>query len=116
VDYIQLLSGKGDNREQEISSISKVMKGMALELNCAVLALSQLTDDGKLRESRTVGHDADSVWKLENDGPWQSRTQPIKLHVDKCRDGETGQVRLIFQKQFTRFESVARITDEDVPE
>jgi replicative DNA helicase len=115
IDYIQLLIGTGDNREQQISSISKGLKAIAIELKCCVLALSQLTDDGKLRESRAIGHDADSVWKLENNGEWQPQTQPIKLVVEKCRDGETGKVELIFQKQFTRFENVAKITDEDVP-
>ena len=115
IDYIQLLIGTGDNREQQISSISKGLKAIAIELKCCVLALSQLTDDGKLRESRAIGHDADSVWKLENNGEWQPHTQPIKLVVEKCRDGETGKVELIFQKQFTRFENVAKITDEDVP-
>lgn len=115
VDYIQLLSGTGDNREQQISSISKAMKAMALELDCAVFALSQLTDDGKLRESRAIGHDADSVWKLENDGEWKPDIQPIKLRVDKCRDGETGEVGLIFNKQFTRFDSVAKVSEGDVP-
>lgn len=116
VDYIQLLSGVGDNREQQVSSISKVMKAMALELDCAVLALSQLTDDGKLRESRAIGQDADSIWKLENDGDWKSHIQPIKLNVEKCRDGETGRVNLTFMKEFTRFENVSKISEEDVPQ
>lgn len=115
VDYLQLLSGVGDNREQQIASISKVMKAMALELDCAVFALSQLTDDGKLRESRSIGHDADSIWKLENNGEWKPDIQPIKLRVDKCRDGETGLVELVFNKQFTRFESASKVSDNDVP-
>lgn len=115
VDYVQLLTGTGDNREQQIASISKGLKAIAIELNCCVLALSQLTDDGKLRESRAIGHDADSVWKLENSGDWQPIVQPIKVNVEKCRDGETGKVELIFQKQFTRFENVARVNDDDVP-
>lgn len=116
VDYIQLLSGVGDNREQEISSISKGIKAMAMELDLPVLALSQLTDDGKLRESRAIGQDADTVWKLENDGEWQSDTQPIMLRVEKCRDGATGKVNLTFLKTFTKFESASKVSDEDVPE
>jgi replicative DNA helicase len=115
VDYIQLLSGTGDNREQVISSISKGIKSMAMELDLPVLALSQLTDDGKLRESRAIGQDADSIWKLENEGDWQPVIQPIKLNIEKCRDGATGKVSLTFMKEFTRFESAARISDEDVP-
>ena len=115
IDYIQLLTGKGDNREQEISSISKGIKSMAMELDIPVLALSQLTDDGKLRESRAIGHEADAVWKLENDGVWQPDAQPLKLNVEKCRDGATGFVPLLFLKTITRFESAAKVSDEDVP-
>jgi len=115
VDYIQLLTGTGDNREQQISSISKGLKAMALELEIPVLGLSQLTDDGKLRESRAIGQDADTIWKLENEGEWQPKIQPIKLIVEKCRDGETGKVDLTFMKSFTRFESAAKISDADVP-
>ena len=105
VDYIQLLTGTGDNREQQISSSSKGIKAMALELDIPILALSQLTDDGKLRESRAIGQDADTIWQLENDGAWQPLIQPIKLEIKKCRDGETGKVDLTFFKQFTRFEN-----------
>ena len=115
VDYIQLLQGIGDNREQEISSISKGLKAIALELEVPVLALSQLTDDGKLRESRSIGQDADSVWKLENDGEWQAHVQPIKLRVEKCRDGETGIVNLTFLKTITRFENASKVDYSDVP-
>lgn len=115
VDYIQLLQGVGDNREQQVSSISKGCKAMALELDLPVLALSQLTDDGKLRESRAIGQDADSIWKLENDGDWKPDYQPVNLFVEKCRDGETGKVALQFVKLHTRFENTAKINEEDVP-
>lgn len=116
VDYIQLLTGTGDNREQEISSISKGIKAMAMELDIPVLALSQLTDDGKLRESRAIGQDADTVWKLENNGDWKPDIQPIKLKVEKCRDGATGIIDLTFFKEYTRFEDASKIRDDDVPE
>lgn len=109
IDYIQRLRGTGDNREQEIASISNGIKSIALELDCAILALSQLNDDGKLRESRAIGQDADSVWKLENDGKRKPLLQPINLHIEKCRDGEIGTVKLMFLKAFTRFESVSKI-------
>lgn len=115
VDYIQLISGVGDNREQEIASVSRGLKAIAMELNCCVIALSQLNDDGKLRESRAIGQDADSVWKLMNDGEWQPKVQPIRLCVEKSRDGETGVVELVFRKEFTRFENAAKVRDEDVP-
>jgi replicative DNA helicase len=116
VDYIQLLQGVGDNREQAVASISNGLKAMALELDCAVLALSQLNDQGRLRESRAIGQDADSVWKLENDGPWEPKIQPITLTVEKCRDGETGQIKLQFLKTITRFECVSPVSDADVPQ
>lgn len=115
VDYIQLLTGVGDNREQQVSSISKGLKSIALELGITVLALSQLNDDGRMRESRAISQDADGVWKLENDGDWQPLVQPVKLRLEKCRDGETGIVNLTFLKQFTKFESQSKISDEDVP-
>ena len=115
IDYIQLLSGKGDNREQEISSISKGIKAIAQELDIPIIALSQLNDDGKLRESRAIGQDADSVWKLENDGPRQPAIQMVKLGVDKCRDGSTGAVTLTFLKTFTRFEDAPRKDQNQEP-
>ena len=105
VDYIQLLSGTGDNREQQIASVSRGLKQIALELDITVIALSQLNDDGRLRESRAIGQDADSVWILENNGDRQPEIQPVNLKITKSRDGETGTVPLTFMKTFTRFES-----------
>lgn len=115
IENIQLLSGTGDNREQEIASISRGLKGLALELDIAVLGLSQLNDDGKLRESRAIGHDADSAWIIANDGDWQPKIQPVILKVEKCRDGETGIVNLTFVKEHTRFEQAAKIEESDAP-
>jgi len=115
VDYIQLLTGVGDNREQEISSVSKGLKAMALELDIPVVALSQLTDDGKLRESRAIGQDADTVWKVENEGEWQPSIQPVRLRVEKCRDGATGQVPLTFLKEYTRIVSAAKADGGEEP-
>jgi len=116
IDYIGLIGGVGDNKEQKTASVSAGCKAMALELDCAVLALSQLNDDGKMRDSRAVSQDADTVWKLENDGKWQPLLQSVNLNVEKCRDGETGQVKLTFLKTMTRFECVSKVSDEDVPE
>lgn len=115
VDYIGLITGTGDNKEQKTASVSAGCKAMAMELDCAVLALSQLNDDGKMRDSRAVAQDADSVWKLQNDGEWQSQVQPIKLNIEKCRDGETGQVKLTFLKTITRFECVPKVGSDDYP-
>jgi replicative DNA helicase len=104
VDYIQLLAGVGSNREQQISSVGRGLKQIASELEIPVIGLSQLNDNGELRDSRAIGHDADSVWKLENDGAWQPEVQSVMLRIEKCRDGETGTVPLTFLKTFTRFE------------
>ena len=104
VDYIQLLEGTGDNREQKIASVSRGLKAIASELDCTVLGLSQLNDDGRLRESRAIGMDADTVWKIENKGEWLPDQQPVILTVQKCRDGETGSIELVFQKTITRFD------------
>ncbi len=115
IDYIQLLSADAGSREQEVSAISKGIKAIANQLNVCVLALSQLNDDGKLRESRAIGQDADSVWKLEMKGDWEPREQPIILRFEKNREGETGNVELLFRKTITRFESVSKIEQRDYP-
>ncbi len=115
-DYIQRFQGVGDNRELCVASIGTGFKNLALELEIPVVAPSQLNDDGRLRESRALGQDADSVWTLANDGPWMPQSQPVKLRVEKCRDGETGEVDLMFQKVWTRFESVSRVQPEEYPE
>lgn len=115
VDYIQLISAPGDNREQQIAAVGRGLKNIAGELCIPVIGLSQLNDDGKLRESRAIGQDADSVWILSNDGVWQPKIQPVILKVEKSRDGETGKVPLTFLKEFTRFEQQQKIADEDVP-
>ena len=104
VDYIQLLAGVGSNREQQIASVGRGLKQIASELEIPVIGLSQLNDNGELRESRAIGQDADSVWKLENDGAWKTEVQSVMLRIEKCRDGETGTVPLTFLKTFTRFE------------
>lgn len=111
IENIQLLTGSGDNREQQIADISRGMKGIALELDMAVLGLSQLNDDDRLRESRAIGHDADSVWILKNKGDWKPDIQPVNLQVEKCRDGETGKIELLFYKTHTRFESASKFPD-----
>ncbi len=124
VDYLQLLHASGgarkvESRQQEVTDISRGIKAMAHELGVPVLALSQLNDDGKLRESRAIGQDADGVWILKADeteeGDDVSSTIGVTLEIAKSRNGPVGRVHLVFQKQFTRFESAAKIHDSDVP-
>lgn len=115
VDYIQLLSGTGDNLEQQVSSISKGIKSICMELSIPVLALSQLNEKSETKYARAIAEDTDSLWKLENDGDWQPDVQKVNLFVEKSRDGATGKVPLTFLKEFTRFESQSRVVETDVP-
>ena len=111
VDYIQLLTAPADSREQEVSKISKGLKSIAMELDIPIIALSQLNDEGKLRESRAIGQDAYSIWKLEIEGEKQPAVQPIKMEIQKNREGATGFLNLTFIKTITRFENASKIED-----
>lgn len=71
VDYIQLLEGgrrQGESREQELARSSRSLKQLAKKLKCPVISPAQLNDDGKLRESRAIGQDADVVLKITDKG------------------------------------------------
>lgn len=125
IDYLQLVSSSGNrreqNREQEVSEISKGVKAMAKELRIPVLLLSQLNDDGRLRESRAIGQDADNIWFIEPDkGEKEDSsdrfTRPMLLRIRKQRNGPTGTIPLTFLKTFTRFENAAKVTGADVPD
>lgn len=99
VDYIQLLDGggrRGESREQELSRISKRLKQLAKKLGCPVITPAQLNDDGKLRESRAIGQDADVVLKISDSG----------IKVAKFRNAARDQLLpLILVGQFQRFET-----------
>lgn len=88
VDYIQLVHlrslGSNETREQHVSEITKRLKALALQLNIAVATASQLNDEGKLRESRAIGHHSDHVWMISHtdEGGW--------IVVNKNREGERG--------------------------
>ena len=128
VDYLQLMSGRGrfENRQQEISSISRSLKGLAKELNIPVVAISQLSRAPEqrrgdhrpqlsdLRESGSIEQDADLVLFLyrpparsdEVEGFGDDRV--IELIIGKQRNGPTGALKLVFQGEYTRFENPAR--------
>ncbi len=127
VDYLQLMnsgSRRSDNRQYEVAEISRVMKSVAVELECPVIALSQLSRETErrtekkpqlsdLRDSGAIEQDADTVIMLyredyygesENNDMRDSRAD---LRIAKNRNGMTGICRLTFQRQFTRFWSYA---------
>jgi len=112
VDYLQLVTApevrKNDNREQEVSHIASSFKAAAKELKVPFLTLSQLNDDGKLRESRAIGQHADGIWVLDNDEKVEGL---VHLVVRKQRNGPTGKIPLTFRKEYTRFEQAAKEQD-----
>ena len=133
VDYIQLMQGVGrqDNRVQEISDISRSLKGMARDLNVPLLAISQLSRAvemrpshrpqlSDLRDSGSIEQDADVVAFIYRDDvyfteeEWE-RQHPTEAYpknlaeivVAKHRNGPLGTLNLYFRDQFTRFENFA---------
>jgi replicative DNA helicase len=137
IDYLQLLhstSRKADNRQQEIADISGGIKALAKELAVPIIVLSQLNRElekrgdnatprlSDLRESGAIEQDADLVGLLyktkdedENSGQTDQDAIPVKLYIAKQRNGPTGEVDLTFLKNYTRFESAAKVALEDVP-
>ncbi len=129
VDYIQLIrsSMRAENRQQEISTISRSLKALAKELHVPVLALSQLsraveTRGGDkrpmlsdLRESGAIEQDADVVlflYRPEFYYPDDPEKEGIaELIIGKQRNGPTGSVDLYFEKKYTRFRSLADIEE-----
>ncbi|MGC9335373.1 MAG: replicative DNA helicase, partial [Anaerolineae bacterium] len=119
VDYLQLMRGdfRSENRVQEISSISRALKGLARELNVPILALSQLsrgvearTDKrpilSDLRESGALEQDADVVIFIYRDELYNENTERKNLAdiiVAKHRNGPTGTVTLFFKKELAQF-------------
>lgn len=117
IDYMQLMSGKGDKREQEIAYISRSLKAMAKELNVPVLALSQLNRGvesradkrpmlSDLRESGSLEQDADAVLFIYREDYYQEDTDRQNIAdiiIAKHRHGSTGTVSLFFRKELTLF-------------
>ncbi len=122
VDYLQLVQGSGrvENRQQEISSISRSLKGMAKELGVPVMALSQLSRAPEartekrpqlsdLRESGAIEQDADIVMFIFREEVYKETEENrgvAEIIIGKQRNGPIGTVRLAFIKEFTRFENL----------
>ncbi|UXR52562.1 replicative DNA helicase [Staphylococcus simulans] len=138
IDYLQLIMGSGsrmsDNRQQEVSEISRTLKAIARELECPVIALSQLSRGveqrqdkrpmmSDIRESGSIEQDADIVAFLyrddyynredgeeDDDGGMEPVTNDdngeIEVIIAKQRNGPTGTVKLHFMKQYNKFTDI----------
>jgi replicative DNA helicase len=131
IDYLQLMNApvrrkNSENRQVEISEISRGIKGLARELHVPVVALSQLSREAEkddrgvpklshLRESGSIEQDADVVLMLyrppahkrDEDEAGGGNDKLIKLNIAKQRNGPTGEIDLLFFKNFQRFENAA---------
>ncbi|MCF6464732.1 replicative DNA helicase [Clostridium sp. Cult2] len=119
IDYLQLMQSdsRQENRQQEISSISRGLKALAKEMNCPVIALSQLSRAPELRsdhrpilsdlrESGAIEQDADVVLFLYRDEYYNNDTDKKNIGeviIAKHRNGPTGIVELVWKKEFTKF-------------
>ena len=130
VDYLQLMEGRGDNRVQEVSYISRSLKALARELNVPVLAVSQLSRAvmgrashkpqlSDLRESGSIEQDADVVMFIHRDDVYYSREEWESQHTDKDypegianiiiakqRNGPIGEIDLRFIPKTAKFEDM----------
>ena len=128
IDYLQLIQTglRVENRQQEISQISRSLKGLARELNIPVVAVSQLSRAvelrsnqrprlSDLRESGALEQDADVVafiYREEYYKPKSSKKGIAEVIISKQRNGPTGTIELAFLKEYTRFENLARTSGE----
>jgi replicative DNA helicase len=125
IDYIQLIHGNGrtENRQQEISEISRSLKSLARELNVPVIALSQLSRAvesrtvkrpmlSDLRESGSLEQDADVVAFIYRDDYYNPDTEKkniTEIIIAKHRNGPVGSIELYFHKEYTRFSPLEKI-------
>ncbi|MDP8299935.1 MAG: replicative DNA helicase [Candidatus Tantalella remota] len=129
VDYLQLMSGgkRSENRQQEISEISRSMKALARELDLPIIAISQLSRAveqradhrpqlSDLRESGAIEQDSDVVMLLlreEYYNPTEENKGVTEVIVAKQRHGPVGTVRLAFIPEFTKFSNLSRMEEEE---
>ena len=135
IDYLQLIQGSGsrasDNRQQEVSEISRTLKAIARELECPVIALSQLSRGveqrqdkrpvlSDIRESGSIEQDADIVAFLYRDDYYRKESEEsenaiedntIEVILEKNRAGARGTVKLLFQKEYNKFSSIAQFEE-----
>ncbi len=125
IDYLQLMSasGRSESRQQEISEISRSLKALAREINCPVVALSQLSravekrDDKRpmlsdLRESGAIEQDADVVMFIYRDEYYNKESPEAgitEIIIAKQRNGPTGTVKLGWHAEYTKFVNLERV-------
>lgn len=132
IDYLQLISGtRPENRQQEVSEISRQLKILAKELRVPVIALSQLSRGveqrqdkrpvlSDIRESGSIEQDADIVAFLYRDDYYRKEGEEaedaiedntVEVILEKNRAGARGTVKLIFQKEYNKFSSIAQFEE-----
>lgn len=129
IDYLQLIKGsnaKNDSRQQEISEISRALKGIARELDIPIIALSQLSRATEqrgdkrpmlsdLRESGAIEQDADMVLFLYRDDYYNEESEDkglTEVIIGKQRNGPVGTVKLRFFHEYTKFANFSAKADE----
>ncbi|HLR08672.1 MAG TPA: replicative DNA helicase [Bacillota bacterium] len=133
IDYLQLIQGSGssrENRQQEVSEISRSLKALAREMNVPLIALSQLSRSvesrqdkrpimSDLRESGSIEQDADIVGFLYRDDYYDQESEKqniIEIIISKQRNGPVGTVELAFVKEYNKFVDLDhRYQDSDIP-
>ena len=129
IDYLQLIVGSSarrENRQQEVSDISRQLKGLARSLEVPIIALSQLSRSveqrpnkrpllSDLRESGAIEQDADLVSFIYREGYYKEASQQADdqgltdIIIAKHRNGPTGEVQLVFEKDYSKFSDLAKI-------
>ena len=122
IDYLQLMSGKGESRQQEVSEISRSIKALAKEMQCPVIALSQLSRAPEqradhrpmlsdLRESGSIEQDADLVMFLYRDEYYNQDTEDkniAEIIIAKQRNGPIGTIELVWLPDYTKFANLQK--------